>query len=303
MNEESFVVPGDQGELKLKHWYFEGIRCTHSWGDYKDLIRHRASNNTEAIRLHFSLKGNYTFFCPQLQNRFSLKGGQHNIMYTNGLDLEVQMESLAIETFGINFPVNTFLELTQDTNDTLKRFAEKIVEGKDSILAPHWPFMDLRQQKVIQEILNCQFSNGLKRLFLRSKSIELLVLQAESIDRKGKSKELYLKSKSDRDRIVAARDFVVQNLQSPPSLKEVAKAVGVNEYKLKRGFKELFDHTVFGYLAEQRLELARKYLLDSSRTAQEIAFELGYSSPQHFNNAFKKKFGVTPNTMKSQRLP
>ena len=39
-------------------------------------------------------------------------------------------------------------------------------------------------------------------------------------------------------------------------------------------------------------------LLDTRKTSAEIAYELGYSTPQHFNNAFKKKFGVTPNSVR-----
>jgi AraC family transcriptional activator of pyochelin receptor len=46
------------------------------------------------------------------------------------------------------------------------------------------------------------------------------------------------------------------------------------------------------------LNLAHRYLLDTLKTAAEIGYELGYSTPQHFNNAFKKKFGTTPFSVK-----
>ena len=83
-------------------------------------------------------------------------------------------------------------------------------------------------------------------------------------------------------------------MDCPPNLSEIARTVGLNEYKLKRGFKEMFRMTVFGYLIEQRLLLARQTLLDTRKTAAEISYELGYCTPQHFNNAFKKRFGNTP---------
>ncbi len=70
--------------------------------------------------------------------------------------------------------------------------------------------------------------------------------------------------------------------------------MGLNEYKLKKGFKETFNNTIFGYLTDQRLQLAKQYLLDTQQTAAEISMQLGYATPQHFNNAFKKKFGITP---------
>jgi AraC-like DNA-binding protein len=58
---------------------------------------------------------------------------------------------------------------------------------------------------------------------------------------------------------------------------------------------------VFGYLAEQRLQLAWQYLRDTQKTAAEISYELGYATPQHFNNAFKKKFGVTPYSARNEK--
>src|SRR3569623_1290908 len=65
-----------------------------------------------------------------------------------------------------------------------------------------------------------------------------------------------------------------------------------------RSFEEMFGATVYVYLTEQRLETARRALLDTDKTAAEVAFELGYATPQHFHSAFKKRFGVTPNSVR-----
>ena len=74
----------------------------------------------------------------------------------------------------------------------------------------------------------------------------------------------------------------------PPGLTELARAAGINEYKLKKGFKETFGNTVFGYLAETRLELAKNDLLEEEKSISEIAFELGYSSV-HFLAIMRKR--------------
>jgi AraC-like DNA-binding protein len=83
-------------------------------------------------------------------------------------------------------------------------------------------------------------------------------------------------------------------MDMPPSLKELAKLSGLNEYKLKKSFKEVYNTTVFGYLSDHRLNEARKKLESSNKSIAEIAYDLGYSSPQHFAKAFKEKFGLTP---------
>jgi AraC family transcriptional activator of pyochelin receptor len=131
-------------------------------------------------------------------------------------------------------------------------------------------------------------------MFFFSKSIEMLVLQAESFNKLLYKKSLYIKNDYDKERILFARDYLIKHIERPPTLTQLSKIAGINEYKLKRGFKETFNQTAFEYLSDVRLETAKNDLLDKTKSITEIAFELGYSSLQHFSAAFKKKFGVAP---------
>lgn len=135
-------------------------------------------------------------------------------------------------------------------------------------------------------------------MYLFSKSIEFLVLQAETCNAALVPSYTYVKTKYDQECIMYAREYVMNKLETPPSLSELSKIVGINEYKLKRGFKEIFGNTVFGYLSDVRLEMAKNDLFVSKKTVNEIASALGYSSVQHFSNAFKKKFGLPANKLK-----
>jgi AraC family transcriptional activator of pyochelin receptor len=72
----------------------------------------------------------------------------------------------------------------------------------------------------------------------------------------------------------------------------------INEFKLKKGFKESFSQTVFEYLSDVRLEIGKNDLLEKKKTVSEIPFNLGYSSLQHFSTSFKRKFGVPPNQVR-----
>ena len=135
-------------------------------------------------------------------------------------------------------------------------------------------------------------------MFLYSKVIELLVFQVESYNRLFDPKVRYIKTDYDKERILFAKDYLVKNLETPPSLTELSRIAGINEFKLKRGFKEVFGQTVFGYLTDVRMELAKNDLLEKQKSITEIAFELGFSSVQHFSNAFKKKYGMAPRGVK-----
>lgn len=244
--------------------------------------------------MHFGLKGDYMFTYDQLGKTFDLVGGHHNIMYSKEFEMTVQAKTLEIETFGIQFPKDVFIQFTQNANDALKRFSEAIILGKSAILTESWGTIDSPIQQVIQQIIHCKYSENLKKLFLLSKSIELLVLCADACEASERKKETFIKTKTDKEKIIAVRDLINERVHCPPNLSEIAHHVGLNEYKLKKGFKETFNNTIFGYLTDQRLQLAKQYLMDTQQTAAEISMQLGYATPQHFNNAFKKKFGITP---------
>ena len=95
-------------------------------------------------------------------------------------------------------------------------------------------------------------------------------------------------------KIREARDLVIKNMADPMTLKNLARAVGTNEFKLKVGFKSMFGTTVYAYLTDFRLHEARKLLTDRTLNVKDVSHRIGYANPSHFIAAFKKKFGVTP---------
>jgi len=293
--------PLANGHVNSKKWLLDDIEINHTKIDYTGFGSSFANDKNDMVRLHFTIAGNYNFFHKQLNQSFDISKGQHNIMCTQGMDLTINNQSSHIETLGINFPKSMFYNFLQDESNALKLFGERLVNGQNIILSQKWAFTNAPIQRVIYEILNCQFAGELKKLFLVSKSIELLVLQIAAITADNQSFKKIIKTSGDKEKIYAARDFILSRLSDPPSLIEVARYVGTNEYKLKKGFKEVFNTTVLGLLNNHRLESAFQSLTEMQKTASEIAYDLGYSSPQHFSKAFKNKFGVPPMGIKSSQ--
>ncbi len=62
----------------------------------------------------------------------------------------------------------------------------------------------------------------------------------------------------DIERVRAARDMLVRDLESPPSLLQLARQAGLNKNKLNQGFNQLFGTSAFEYLRIHRLEQAKK---------------------------------------------
>lgn len=294
-NRQTLVT--EYGTRETVTWECDGILLGHGISRFKALTTFSGASQADVVRLHFGMKGDYAFTYKQLGQTYDLIGSHHNIMYSKEFDITVQNKTLVLETFGIQFPVPLFVQFTQNASDSLKRFAEAILAGNNVMLSERWGAIDSPIQQVLQQIIHCKYKDDLKKLFLLSKSIELLVLCADAYEHT--KQEAFIKSITDKEKLVAVRDLINERVQDPPNLTQIARLVGLNEYKLKRGFKEVFNNTVFGYLAEQRLHLAHRYLKDTRKTAAEISYELGYATPQHFSNAFRKKFGIPPSAARN----
>ena len=102
----------------------------------------------------------------------------------------------------------------------------------------------------------------------------------------------------DVDRIQHAKDILLSDLENPPSLLKLAQQVGLNDYKLKQSFKQVFGTTVFGYLHDYRMQQAYQLLEVGELNITEVSLKVGYSSLSSFNRAFKKKFGINPSQAK-----
>lgn len=105
-------------------------------------------------------------------------------------------------------------------------------------------------------------------------------------------------SHADIRKVRLAREILLRDIQSPPTLSALAALTGLNGFKLKAGFRAVFSNSVFGYLSEYRLQLARCDVLQGNKSITAIAYDMGYTSLSHFSNAFRKKFGTSPLKMK-----
>jgi AraC-like DNA-binding protein len=64
-------------------------------------------------------------------------------------------------------------------------------------------------------------------------------------------------------------------MEAPLSLPELAGYAGINETKLKRGFRKVYGTSVFGYLRNQRLDKARILLETGDMNVSEVAYSVG----------------------------
>lgn len=191
-----------------------------------------------------------------------------------------------------------------------KSFLDGLVE-EDELLADKLfsrfgkeEYRSARASPIIPDMDSCLgamdskvFTGALQQLYLETKARELLLLQIQAL-MKTESAVSTLKS-ADIDCLHEAKHYIERNYRRPCSIIDLAKIVGINQTKLKRGFKELFGTTVFGYVRDLQMERAKQLLLEEGLYVSEVADQVGYNHPQHFTVAFKRKFGVLPSELKN----
>lgn len=154
-----------------------------------------------------------------------------------------------------------------------------------------------RTRMVLEALLNHSYTDSLENIYINAQTQMLLLYSLECMvgDRDVEQFQCkFLANELDREKIIKAREVLLQHIGEPLTIKELSRKVAINECYLKKGFKELFGTTVFDFYQSQRMEHARYLLYEKGLSVTEVSVMLGYSSISHFSTAFKKHTGLKP---------
>lgn len=150
-------------------------------------------------------------------------------------------------------------------------------------------------QKIVYEMLACSYTGAMKRLFIESKTLELILLfMNEQEEWNSPDRTIPIQSRNDLEKLHLARQVIVNHLEQPLSIQALSKTVGLSTTKLKKGFRELFGMTIFDLVRDQRLQKAAWLLETNQMKVCEASVSVGYSNPSNFASAFRKKYSCNP---------
>ena len=157
--------------------------------------------------------------------------------------------------------------------------------------------------RMLHAIIDCTYTGELRKTYMQSKTAALLLLALEQlICRPERESTTIPLRKYDLEKLYEAREFLLHNIENPPTLKQLAHKIGMNEFKLKKGYKQVFGTTIFGDFNKVRMEEAKNYLLGTTKSIADISLLAGYDDPPNFIRAFKHYFGLAPNQFRKQYL-
>ena len=260
----------------------------------------------ERTTLHFrdSQLGDHVHHCMSLDGSMSanfLPHGMHasidtseyHNLYVPGHEYQLHVP-MRMRNIHLAIEKDYYTSLLDDSEAWSASLKEKIVTGELFLNGAH--ALCMRMQRVAQEIFDNPLRGSLQSLWVEAKCHELIALQLEIMARQATGGT---RQTTDVDIFYAIRAYLEENFLEPHSLQQIGRTFAINEFKLKKGFREHFQTTIFDYLLALRLNHARQLLLDTDCQVSEASVVVGYKNANHFSAAFKKMFGVSPSDIRN----
>jgi AraC-like DNA-binding protein len=259
-------------------------------------------NKESFLQMSFSIKCNSAYRLGK-DKKYLLNIGQHQhnllLIPAQEIHLDWQKEG-QFEAVVINFSPEFFFRYLPESLPLFAIFKKSYEKKVPAILSSQNLMINSKIMSILYEILHCQHKGCYKRLFVESKVMELLTIQLEQSEHLNDNPSHHQALKKDElEKMHLVREIVLANLENPPSLTDLARQVGTNEFNLKKHFKQVFGTTVFGFIHTYRMEQAKEMLKKEDIKISEIAKAAGYKHSTHFTTAFKKYFGFLPNKIRS----
>lgn len=200
--------------------------------------------------------------------------------------------------------------LIENQHEWLPADLGMVIKGCEEKCCCHIGEMTSLMRIPAHQILNCPYHGVMRRIYLEGKTLELLahlmvafypdnlsILCSKSCSKscpKSCLKSCLKLCHEERQKLLQAKTILIKDLKKPPSLVELSRKVGLNDFKLKKGFRQVYGTTVFGYLRKHRMEYARQLLEEGEMNVTEVSYFVGYCSLSHFAKAFSLQFGEKP---------
>ena len=250
---------------------------------------HEVSNGL--IQFHFGIKGNAKFVFNQGNYALELKEEKSLLFYNPKKELPLNIE-LAPNTWVISMiiSIQKFHALFSTEADYITFLSADNKDKKYYNEENISPSMAI----VLSQLFHYSLHPSIKNLYYKGKGYELLSLYFNKTEDPNAEQCPFLIDEYNVMKIRKAKEIIIANMAEPPGLQELADEIGLNLKKLKMGFKQIYGDTVYGFLFDYKMNIARKLLDSGSYNVNEVGLKIGYSTGSHFIAAFKKKFATTP---------
>ncbi|NJB70903.1 AraC-like DNA-binding protein [Saonia flava] len=298
--ENSIIVDTPQVTGVIQELQLNGMFVVMNTMDAPEGYSIKVLNDFPMFKLHFEIAGNYSYTHKEQHKPFVQIPDFHcNLFYlprTNGL---LEYKGSPRRTLEIIFTPGLIKKLAGDNyNELLKKINNVIEKDKPYVFWKQPRPISSEFGQILEDIIACPLTGHLKKTYTQSKITTLLVDLLVEANGKAKPSTKINIPKTDIAGLQIVEHHIKSNLNKTLPIKELAIIAGFNASKLKRDFKLVYGTTLFKYITRLRMEKASVLIRNEGLPIAQVAYEVGYTNPQHFTNAFKRTLGYLPSKLK-----
>lgn len=317
------IVAENFGELKfsevlppsLRSYEIAGASTRSASGPFGHiLVQYFRANGFTIFHKSYILNRFATFTCtgpdPCLQLRLQIGNSMrcqlgtpgslvfhersYNVSYMPSLHQRMHFRREGLYTVvEIHFSADTLREL-HPLFPVLSDLVEYNMKHEEAgLLIPTNQVATPKMLSTTRDMLHSGYTGEILNSYLTAKAQELLVMCLERAMNNPLPDPIRM-SEKEIEHIYEARDTMLLHINQEWTMQELARSVGLTQYKLKSGFLDLFGTTVAAYQRDARMEKARLLLQDESLSMPVIAAMVGYTNPNSFSLIYKNYFGISP---------
>lgn len=286
----------------FEHTVLDGfeINYSHLSVSRRTAVELRAGRS--CVEMHFSMSGRFVARNEELRKPVQVAALQHSLFPVPeklSTHFEYQTGEHPLVKVDILFDRHYFESISYEEcavhTALLKQLARNEMKLEDTGMLQVTPQM----LSVLTDMITSRRTGYFGKMLMEARVLELFMLQTEAFRDKfpGKGCGYLLQSSQDIEKLYFIKELIDKEPETDHSLRKLSRQAGLNIFKLKNGFKSEFGDTVFGYIHHLRMEKARKMLQEGEQVST-VAYLLGYTSPNNFSTAFRKRFGVSPGKFK-----
>ena len=257
--------------------------------DENQTFKREVSSNF--IQFHFCIKGSASFIFNEGNYTLPIQEENSLLLYNPQRDLPINLVlNKHSWILSVLLPINKFHSLFSTEANYITFLSEENKDRKYYKDAHISPSMAI----VLNQLMNYNLHPTIKPLYFKGKAYELISLYFNRPADADIEQCPFLADEDNVSKIKKAKQIMVSRMAEPPTLQELADEINLPINRLKEGFKQIYGDSVFSFLFDYKMEVARQLLATGSHNVNEVGLKVGYSTASHFIAAFKKKFGTTP---------
>jgi AraC-like DNA-binding protein len=148
-------------------------------------------------------------------------------------------------------------------------------------------------QKIVDEIVTEPVEETFELFFLRIKAEELICRLLMELEKRD-AKHIVALNKQDIQAIYKIKEQMLEHLETPPIINELAANSKMSASKLKRLFRQIFGNSIFSYYQEFRMQEAARLLKEEKLSVSDVGYQLGFTNLSHFSKVFREHIGMKP---------